>query len=916
MGRIQSSVGLITGIPIQETVNKLMAIAARPKDLLADRTTLLQSERLAISQLSSLLLAFQFETNQLSSASLYEAKTVSSSDAAALAASIAPGGKPAIGSFQFTPVQTAAAQQLLGQSVAADEALGAGSFTFRVGGFVDKGISLDELNAGAGVRRGQIRITDRNGDSAVIDLSFARTVDDVLRAINNATDVNVTAAAVGDQFKLIDNTGGSGNLSVQNVAGGATAIDLGLAGINVAADEATGSDVFALHSGTKLSFLNDGTGVQFREGNDLSITLADASTLTIDLSGTTTLGDVIDALNAADPAKLSAAISADGNRLELTDLTSGAGAFAVTSVGTGTAAEDLGLTVAASGDTITGSRLVSGLRDTLVAGLKGGQGLGTLGSIDITNRDNVSFSVDLSAAETLGEIIEAINAQSTDVTATVNASRNGIVLTDTTGGAASPFIVADGDANESATALGIVVNDNVTQINGGELGRRQIGEATLLSALNGGKGIKIGDFLITDTNGQVGAVDLNPVGNFATTVGDVIARINAAGVGVEARISDSGNGIVLVDTAGGAGTLSVSEVGNGTTAKDLRILGSAVEVDIEGTPTQVIDGTGTVTVEIGEDDTLVDLVATINALNRGVTAGILNDGVGQRLTLTAGTTGAAGELLIDTTASSLSLQEVAPARDAVLLYGSGDSPTSGLLIGSSTNTFSNVVNGLDVTIQSGTSEPVTVTVAASNTSLTSTVQELVDAYNSIRDTIDETTVFNEEDLTTGILFGRNEPLRIESDLTRILTSRFFGVGEFQSLETIGLSLNDKGKLQFDASKFNAAFAEDPESLRTLFTHETLGIAAKLNSAIEQLAGTGNSLLTSRGDALDSTIETNKERIAAMEARLEREQGRLLAEFARIESVVAGLQRNLSALSSLQILPSLIAQRSSSTSVVG
>ena len=34
MTRIQSSVGLITGIPIEETVNKLMAIAARPRDLL------------------------------------------------------------------------------------------------------------------------------------------------------------------------------------------------------------------------------------------------------------------------------------------------------------------------------------------------------------------------------------------------------------------------------------------------------------------------------------------------------------------------------------------------------------------------------------------------------------------------------------------------------------------------------------------------------------------------------------------------------------------------------------------------------------------------------------------------------------------------------------------------------------------
>ncbi len=68
----------------------------------------------------------------------------------------------------------------------------------------------------------------------------------------------------------------------------------------------------------------------------------------------------------------------------------GIGTFAVANVGTGTAADDLGLNTRPVGDTITGGRLASGLRDTLVSSLKGGQGLGTLGQLDITNRNNVS----------------------------------------------------------------------------------------------------------------------------------------------------------------------------------------------------------------------------------------------------------------------------------------------------------------------------------------------------------------------------------------------------------------------------------------------------------------------------------------------------------------------------------------------
>ncbi len=167
------------------------------------------------------------------------------------------------------------------------------------------------------MQRGKIRITDRSGASAVIDLSFARNVDDVLNAINGSTDINVTATVVGDSFKLTDNSGGSGNLKVQDVSGGKTAANLGIDNIDVAANSATGSDVFTLSSKTVLSTLNDGTGVQLKTGNDLSVALADGSTVGVDLGSAKTLGDVINAINSAGAGKLTAAIGSDGNRIEL-----------------------------------------------------------------------------------------------------------------------------------------------------------------------------------------------------------------------------------------------------------------------------------------------------------------------------------------------------------------------------------------------------------------------------------------------------------------------------------------------------------------------------------------------------------------------------------------------------------------------
>jgi flagellar hook-associated protein 2 len=827
-------------------------------------------------------------------------------------------------------------------------------------------------------------------------------------------------------------------LKVQDIGSGKTALDLGLAGINVAASEATGADVLSLHAGTKLTSLNDGTGAPLAAGNDLTITLADSSTLNIDLGGAATIGDVLSALNAADPARLSAAIAADGNRMELTDLTAGGGSFAVASTGTGTAAEALGLTNAPSGDTISGRRLISGLRDTLVTSLRGGQGLGTLGRVDIINRNNLLSNVDLSTAETLGEIITAINEQAVGVAAAVNSARNGIVLADTTGATASNLIVVDGDGNETASALGIVIDDAVTSVNSGTLGRRQISRATLLASLNGGKGIDVADILIVDSNGVTGAADLNTAGNVAKTIGDVIDRINAITTAdVQARINDTGDGILLIDNAGGQKTLKVSEIGNHTTAADLRLLGTGIETDVGGALKQAIDGTSRRTVDLSDLDneaaaiplsslnngqgvslgafritdragnkaavvlnqtagtfetvadvvdainatniavearindagsgillfaigsgngtlsveelaggstaadlgldaaaaqTIVDgvttqaingagtfsqsatlsgldaLAAKINSLGAGVTANTIFDGTGYRLMLSVDETGAGRELLIDGLDAGLSFEQISAGRDAVLEFG-GTGPGTGLLITSSDNTFDDAIPGVELTVLEATDETVSVEVTKAESEIIGGVQEFVDAFNSIRENLDEVTSFNEEDLSAGVLLGSTAVLRVESDLNRVLSGRFFGVGRFGSLESVGLKFDDDGKLELDKAKFEEAFAQDPSALEEFFTHDTLGLAAKLRTVIEQLAGEDNSVLSSRAKTLAEFVTSSNERLSFMDQRLARERARLFAEFTQLESTVAAMQHNLTALASLQIIPPLTSSSS-------
>ncbi len=71
MSRITSSVGLITGIPIEETVKKLMEVAARPRDILNSRTEGLKQQQLALDTMGSRLLSFQFSINKLKASTVF-----------------------------------------------------------------------------------------------------------------------------------------------------------------------------------------------------------------------------------------------------------------------------------------------------------------------------------------------------------------------------------------------------------------------------------------------------------------------------------------------------------------------------------------------------------------------------------------------------------------------------------------------------------------------------------------------------------------------------------------------------------------------------------------------------------------------------------------------------------------------------
>jgi flagellar hook-associated protein 2 len=930
MGRIQATTGLASGIPISQTISELMSIASQPMTNLQTADTTLTNQETALDQLSALLLTVQSDAKNLGQTSLYAQTTATSSNPSALTTTVT--GNPAVGTCQFTPIQTVQSQQWLSSGVAStSNPLGAGSLTFRYGNTVDQGVSLSALNGGAGFRPGEIRITDKSGATATIDLSTAQTIDDVIQDINDAGAISVTAQADGDHLVLTDTSGGTAsNLKVQEVGGGTTAASLGLAGINSNTGSAAGTSILYLSDNTNLNALNDGAGVARNTVlPDIQYTLSDGTTGTIDLapltstSGAaraqreTTLGQVLNEITTAingTSGSPKVSLQIQGDRLVMTDLTTpnGKSTFQLTALNGSGALHDLGLDGAASGNTITGSDILGGLKTVLLSDLNGGQGLGQLGKLQLTDEAGHSVTVDLSGPETLQDIIGAINTATAGakvgIVASVNSDGTGIQLADTTGATQGSLTAADtADGTTTATRLGIAGASATGVIQGSDLQLRAISGNTSLASLNGGAGVAQGTLIITDSSGQSDTLDLR--NQNIQTVEDVVDAINRLAVDVHAQVDASGDGIEIQDTAHGPGTLSVTE-GTSTTAQDLHLLTAESLQTVDGKSTQVIDGSMATTIPVAATDSLSDLVTNINSSNAGVTASILSDGSStpNRLVLTSKQAGSAARMVLSTSQLGLSIGQTAAPQDALLQMGA-----SGLLISSPSNTFASVLPGASLQVQQGTGQPVTVNVTTSDSNLATALKTFVTDYNQFRQQLTTSTQYNSTTNSGAVLTDSPTTMQLNASLSNLVSGSFYGAGALQSLAQLGVTFNNDGTLAFNQSTLDAAFAANPAAVQNFFTTKTAGFSDQVTNLLTQLAGKTNSLLSNQVSALQQTVTQNQAQIQEMNQHLTNEENQLYTEYDAMETAIAKLQNSLAIVQDISYIGADGSSTSTSTS---
>ena len=901
MGQITSSVGLISGINTGAIINDLISLDAQPITLLQTQITAAHNQQQAYATLETQLTAMQQIGQSLSLPQTFQNALTTSSNPNVLTATAAVGA--AVGNYQFQVARLVSTQQTITNGFAntSSAPVGAGTITLEEGGGqAYSQTPLSQLNGGAGVPGGQFRITDSAGNTAVIDTSNDITLDDVVKQINNTVGIGVHATVTDTGLQITDTGGGTGTLSIQDLNGGTTAQSLGIAG-TATGGAITGSNINFISASTALGTLNDGNGISTAgNGNtDFQVTTGDGSTFNISLAGATTVGDVLNDINTIGGSKLKASINAQGNGITLTDTSGGSGAFTISPENGSGAAKDLGLTTAASGNTINGSPVIAGLDSVLISRLNGGNGI-ALGTISISDRAGHSGNINLSSATSLSDIINDINNNTSGVkvTAALNAAGTGIQITDNSGGSGN-LVIGNVGSGTTATALGIAGTFGTTTqtVTGVNLQHQYVSDNTLLSNYAGGSGIPLGQFQIENTNGATATVDLTQ--GTVTTIGDVIKAINKTNIGVTASINATGNGILLTDSSGGAGNVVVTDLNGGTTAADLHIAGTGTG--------NTLDGALQKTITVSSTNTLADVQNDINQLGFGVTANIINDGSSTnpyRLSLTAVNSGAAGQVIIDTGATNLNARNIVNGQDAAVFYGSSDG-SQPLLITSNTNQLTNVIKGVTVNLLSASSSPVDLSVTPDSTNVSGQLQNFVTDFNSLVATITADTQYNTSNNTGGILLGDGTTQQIQEAVYNMIDSVVKGTGQYQDFSDIGITVNTTADavnqgtmLNFDASTFETAFATDPNAVQNLFSAATIGLGSVINNAMTQLTDPVNGTVTLQDKTLTTQIQGYNDQINQLNTILAEKKTQLQNEFNSMESTLATLQSQGSLLGSL------------------
>lgn len=204
------------------------------------------------------------------------------------------------------------------------------------------------------------------------------------------------------------------------------------------------------------------------------------------------------------------------------------------------------------------------------------------------------------------------------------------------------------------------------------------------------------------------------------------------------------------------------------------------------------------------NDTLQGLADSINSANAGVSATIVQDGIGgYRLLMTSTAAGSANAITVTNGLDPDHDGAVKPAFDfdnpvqaatnASVTLGTG---SGAITVQSATNQVDGLIGGVTLNLlKADPSKIVTLRVERDTTAAKTAVQSFVTAFNDVMQFIDTQTAYNAASGSAGVLQGNRAVLDIQQELRSSVLEVVPGANpRLNRLTAMGISVGDNGRL--------------------------------------------------------------------------------------------------------------------------
>lgn len=308
----------------------------------------------------------------------------------------------------------------------------------------------------------------------------------------------------------------------------------------------------------------------------------------------------------------------------------------------------------------------------------------------------------------------------------------------------------------------------------------------------------------------------------------------------------------------------------------------------DGTRTEVSAASGS----------MQDVARAINNADLGITATRVQAGTDAsgatlyRLQLSSDQTGAAAafqvfqgdEAAVDA-GTAVDLQTtpgaalIRQAQDAAVTLWPGTAAAQELT--SASNTFDDLLPGLDVTVSKVSADPVTVTVGQDLAASSEAAKGFLDQVKSVllfitqKQATSKTTDAEGNTVTNVGSFTSDANIRT---LQQALVAAIQAPVDGASLSPYGISFTKDGDLEFDAEKFQDALQTEPAKVQAAF--ET--IAGRIGEVATRYSDKYDGLLTKQIDNRQSLIDDMDDQITAWTHRLEQREATLRRTYSALE----------------------------------